>query len=77
MIDESFAIQLRNHKTTDAVVRVVEHLQRGRNWAILESSHPYEAKGSDVIQFTVGVPKDGETTVTYTVRYTVDPRQAR
>jgi hypothetical protein len=67
--EETFEIKLRNHKDADAVVTVVEHLYRWTNWKIVSSSAKYEKKDAQTIEFTVPVPKDGETVVTYTVKY--------
>jgi len=68
-IEESYEIKLRNHKDEDVEIRVVEHMFRWSEWTILESNHEYEKKDSRTIEFRVAVPKDGEVTVTYTVRY--------
>jgi hypothetical protein len=67
--DESFEIKLRNHKDSDATVKVVEHLYRWNNWKISDASSKYEKKDAQTIEFTVPVPKDAEATVTYTVKY--------
>jgi hypothetical protein len=42
---------------------------RWSEWTILEADHEYEKKDSRTIEFRMAVPKDGEVTVTYTVRY--------
>jgi hypothetical protein len=68
-IEESFEIKLRNHKEESLAVRVVEHLYRWSAWEIRSSNHDYEKKDARTIEFPISVPKDGETTVTYTVRY--------
>lgn len=67
--EETFEIKLRNHKDSDATVKVVEHLYRWNNWKIVDSSAKYEKKDAQTIEFTVPVPKDGEATVSYTVKY--------
>jgi len=68
-IEESFEIKLRNHKEEAVEVRVVEHLFRWSEWEIRRSNHDYDKKDARTIEFPVSVPKDGETTVTYTIRY--------
>jgi len=68
-IEESYEIKLRNHKDEDVEIRVVERMFRWSEWTILQASHEYEKKDSRTIEFRVKVPKDGEVTVTYTVRY--------
>jgi len=51
------------------VVRVVEYLFRWSEWKILSSSHDYTKMDSSTIEFRVTVPAEGETTLTYGVRY--------
>ena len=67
--EETFEIRLRNHKDSDVSVVVVEHLYRWTNWKIGEASHKWEKKDAQTIEFPVSVKKDGETVVTYTVKY--------
>ena len=66
---ESFKITLRNHKEEDVTVKVIEKLYRCVNWEVTKQSHDFVKLDSRTIQFPVKVPKDGETVVTYTVRY--------
>ena len=68
-MEESYEITLRNHKEEDIEVRVVEHMFRWTEWQILESSHDYDKMDAQTIEFRVPVEADGETLVTYTVRY--------
>lgn len=68
-MEESYEITLRNHKDEDVEVRVVEHMFRWSEWRILEESHEHEKLDSQTIEFRVPVEANGETTVTYTVRY--------
>jgi hypothetical protein len=68
-MEESFEITLRNHKDEAVEVRVVEHMFRWSEWKILEESHEHEKLDSQTIEFRVPVEADGETVVTYTVRY--------
>jgi len=68
-MEESYEITLRNHKSEDVEVRVVEHMFRWSGWEILESSHEYDKMDARTIEFRVPVETDGETVVTYTVRY--------
>jgi len=69
-LDESFEIQLRNHKKEPVEVRVVEHLYRWNTWEIRLASDEYKKKDSQTIEFTVTVPADGEKTVKYLAHYT-------
>lgn len=68
-MEESYEITLRNHKDEDVEVRVVEHLFRWTEWKILQASQDYEKLDAQTIEFRVPVEADGETVVTYTVRY--------
>lgn len=68
-LEEDFEITLRNHKDEPVVVRVVEYLFRWSEWKILSSSHDYTKLDSSTIEFRVTVPAEGETTLTYGVRY--------
>jgi hypothetical protein len=67
--DESFEIKVRNHKTTEVDVRVVEHLYRWLNWDITKNSDPFSKLDSQTIAFTVKIPPDGEKIVNYQVHY--------
>jgi hypothetical protein len=68
-MEESFEITLRNHKDEDIEVRVVEHLFRWVEWKILDESHEYTKTDARTIEFQVPVEANGESQVTYTVRY--------
>jgi len=66
---ESYKITLRNHKDEAVDVRVVEHLFRWSQWTIPSQSHEFEKQDAQTIEFRVPVEADGETVLTYTVRY--------
>jgi hypothetical protein len=68
-LEEDFEITLRNHKDEPVVVRVVEYLFRWSEWKILSSSHDYTKMDSSTIEFRVTVPANGESTLSYSVRY--------
>jgi hypothetical protein len=68
-MQESYQITLRNHKDEDVEVRIVEHMFRWSEWQILEESHDHEKLDAQTIEFRVPVEANGETVVTYTVRY--------
>ena len=67
--EETFEIKIRNHKAGDAAVTVVEHLYRWTNWKIVDANAKWVKKDAQTIEFPVTVKKDGETVVTYTVKY--------
>jgi len=66
---ESFEIKLRNRKEVPVEIKIIEPLYRAANWKISQSSLPYTKFDSNTIEFRVPVPADGETVVTYTVKY--------
>jgi hypothetical protein len=68
-IEESFEIKVRNRKSEPVEVRVAERLYRWVNWEIVSKSHDFTKTDSQNIEFRVTVPADGETVVTYRVRY--------
>src|SRR5213083_1001596 len=59
-------ITLRNHKSEEQTVTVVEPVPG--DWQILASSHPGEKVEAHTLRYTITVPKDGATTLTYRVR---------
>jgi hypothetical protein len=69
VIEESFEIKVRNHKAQDVQVRVVEHLFRWSEWEIVEESAEHTRLDQGTVEWRLPVPADGETTLTYTVRY--------
>src|SRR5690606_14932068 len=70
VLEETYEIRLRNHKEDQTVeIRVPEHLFRWSNWEILNASADYTRIDSNTIEFRVEVPPQGETVITYTVRY--------
>ena len=69
VVEESFDITLRNHKDEDIEVRVIERLFRWSNWEIVSSNFDHTKLDSNTIEFKVPVSADGETTVSYKVRY--------
>jgi len=65
--EETVEIKLRNRKEEPVTITAVEHVWG--DWEIREKSMDFVKKDADTIEFTVIVPADGETVVTYTVRY--------
>lgn len=68
-ITESFAITLGNAKDKEATIQVFESLPRWSDWEIIESSVEAIKKNANQVEFNVPVPANGETVLTYTVRY--------
>jgi len=48
---------------------VVERLFRWSNWQIMKSSQDYTKLDAQTIEFRVNVKPDGESVLSYTVRY--------
>ncbi len=68
-IDETIQVKLTNQKAQPVAVTVLEHLYRGNKWEITEKSAAYTTVDSHTIQFPIHVPAKGESTLTYSVRY--------
>jgi hypothetical protein len=66
---ETVEIRIRNHKAEPVEVLVAERMFRWLNWTIEKKSQDVEKKDSRLVHFPVKVEKDGETVVTYTVKY--------
>jgi len=65
--EETWQIKLRNHKKEGIEVLVTEHC-RG-DWEVRESSHTYDKKDTDTLEYSIPVKKDEEVIVKYTVLY--------
>ena len=61
---------MRNHKEAAAAVQVYEHPWRWSQWEIVKTSDEFEKVDQSTIRFPVNIPKGGEKSVTYTIRYT-------
>ena len=66
---ERVSITLINSKAQTATVRVSEHLPRWSSWEIVSSSLPFDKRNAQTVSFDVPVVTNGETILTYTVRY--------
>jgi hypothetical protein len=64
----TYEVSLRNHKTSDVSITVVEHAYP--NWTILSSSLPYNKKDAHTFEFQVPVKANGEVKLTYEVETT-------
>jgi hypothetical protein len=69
VMTERFEITLHNAGKKAATVRVVEVLPRWSAWEIVESSVKWDKLDAQTIDFDVPVPAEGQTVLTYTVRY--------
>jgi len=66
VIEESFQVNVRNHKEAPVQVKVVGHVWA--DWNVLRSTTKYTKKDAHTIEFPIKVPANGETIVTYTIR---------
>lgn len=64
--EQTIEISLRNRKTEQVDITSIEYLWS--DWEVLKKSHDYVKKDAYTLEFTVTVPPDGETKITYTVR---------
>ncbi len=65
--EETWEIKLRNHKGEDIGVLVTERLWG--DWEIRESSHTYNKKDANTLEFLISLKKDSEVTIKYTALY--------
>lgn len=61
----AFRITLRNHKKEDIVVTVREPVSG--DWKVLTSTHPPRKLDAGTLEFSVPVPREGETVLEYRV----------
>jgi hypothetical protein len=70
VVEETFEIKVRNHKSEPVEVAVYEHPWRWNEWDITKSNSVWEKKDQTTIMFPVKLKKDEEKVVAYTIRYT-------
>jgi hypothetical protein len=69
VVEETFEIKLRNHKSEPVEVFVYEHPWRWNEWDIKSSTERWEKVDQTTIRIPVKLKKDEEKTITYTIRY--------
>jgi hypothetical protein len=69
VVDETFEIKVRNHKSESVEVMVYEHPWRWNEWDITRSNANWEKVDQTTIKFPVKLKKDEEKVITYTIRY--------
>ncbi|MBI4727243.1 DUF4139 domain-containing protein [candidate division TA06 bacterium] len=65
--EQTVEVKLRNHKNEGVEVTVVEHLSG--DWEIKSKTHEFKKRDAQAVEFKVPVARDGETVLSYTVRY--------
>ena len=68
--EQDWKITLRNHKDQPVRIIVEEPVGAYINWKLLKQSHEHKNKDFRTLEFDVEVLADGQTVITYTVRYT-------
>jgi len=66
LTEMGYSVTIRNHKDEDIEATIIEHAYG--DWEVTKESAPHKKKDSQTLEFTVKVPKNGEATVTYSVR---------
>lgn len=69
VVDETFEIKVRNHKSEPVEVMVYEHPWRWNEWDITKSNSDWEKVDQTTIKFPLKLKKDEEKIVNYTIRY--------
>lgn len=64
--EEAYEIKLRNHKSADVEVTVVEHAWG--EWEIKSENFKHIKRDANKFEYKVQVPKDGETVVNYVIQ---------
>lgn len=70
VLEERFAVTVRNAGEEPRAVKVVEHFYRGGLPRLAEADAPHELAGPGAVAFRLLVPARGEKSVNYTVQYT-------
>jgi len=65
--EQEYEITFKNRKKEDVIIEVERNL--GTNWEILNSSYEYKKKDAFRITFNVPVKADGESKLTFKIRY--------
>ena len=63
----SWQISLKNHKNEDAVVTVLENAYW--DWEIVSENYDHIKESNEKIKWHIPVKKDGESVLSYTIRY--------
>jgi hypothetical protein len=69
VVEETFEIKLRNHKTEPVEIVVYDHPWRWNEWDIKTSTEKWEKVDQTTIRIPVKLQKDEEKTMRYTIRY--------
>lgn len=67
--EESYEIVLKNSKSENVKVDVIENFYGWSNWKITSNSQKFDKKDSNTIIFEVDIPAKSEKKITYKVKY--------
>lgn len=70
VVEETIEIKVRNHKENPVEVQVFEHPWRWSQWEIVKSNAEWVKVDQTTLSFPVKIAKDGERSISYTIRYT-------
>lgn len=65
--ENEYEVTFKNKKDENVTIDVERYI--GSNWKILKNSHEYTNQDAFSVKFEIPVKAEGETTLTYTVRY--------
>lgn len=66
IVEMSYEVSLRNHKEEKVTIAVVQKMWG--EWRIVDTSHDFIREDAWTAVWYIDVPKDGEVTITYTIR---------
>ena len=66
IIETAYEVEIRNAKSEKIVVKVIEPI--AGDWQILSESHPHKQESAHTAVWSVPVPAEGKTTLTWRVR---------
>jgi hypothetical protein len=64
--ESAYEIELKNAKKEAVTVSVIESMPG--DWEVVRESHPHHKEKSDEATFSVSVPPEGKTTLSYRIR---------
>ncbi len=64
--EREYFLEVENYKTEKIKLEIKENL--GRDWDIISSSHKYDVKDANSIEFKLDIPPKGKDTIKYQVR---------
>lgn len=68
-LEESYEIVLKNSKSENVKVEVMENFYGWSNWKIISNSQKFDKKDANTVTFEADIPAKSEATITYKVKY--------